>query len=1018
MKVIFPYFESGLPLRSRDLNAIYRRADEEVRDTRTCLHGMGIFYGLKVTMLEGGFIKVSSGAGVTSQGYMFCSLADRALGALNKDTSIQTVYFGTTSLTDILDKTVIDGALDSKITVDELNDKEIPPQGSASGLTALTLKDMAGKRLVIFFKIDTETLNGCANCEKGTKAGLTTEFLLVDDNQWLQLSFNCSTDSGSGTAVYEPVKLSLPRFALNDNCLTFNEITSVGSLSSAYAVATKSTIQNEVKRLIDHYSRLFNDNTEGSKNAVDALGQMAVNSQYHHDYWRLIVRAYNEFVSTTFAQSFAGLPPEGCFPKHLCLGRFNENGGFETENTRTKLYRPPFDDATDADFATAQTLYYRLMAVLKNQRLDKLPNADVRITPSRRATYPLRNQAIPFYLESTALVSTWQPDNPFKTAILSYDDTKRLQHQPYFDEADFYRIEGHVGMSYFDVKDALIGNNDNVTGLRGCLNLPFEVVFVTLQDNQRSDFMTLSRFAFDNNGLEHQGGVPAGGTFVVVLDNMSDERQLVVADFCLPYWWRKPFIKVVADFTVIQKGNTFVFDATPSQSANLLLWSVNGDQFKSADYNTDRLYQPKLDVSAEETFKHYFIKLEAFSEEGQRDVEITTVVIQRQVTIPDQVVASIRITSRKPLTNGENISFDSVDSKFAQEFEWFIDDAPKGKTTKMSFDFTFDNETQTSKSFLVKLLARNTTSKREDVEEITITIERQLIQKQEAIPEPIFAIIDRTNIIVNESSVGQKVFFVNNSVNASSFIWQPFEADGIKEAGIAVPKSTLETFSQDFIFDNLNQQNKTYVMRLAAIRGALSKSAQLNVTIQRQPVIVRGTDVTPTPEGNVRGLLAEEETPSVVEPAAALKELRTRQRDYRTALEIAAVAEPKAKDDDKIYTALTFISGFQHDATKLEEQMGRWQEVIESALPSRKTSKINASQPAIVQNLVCFMFDKLTDLQAAGLSEKVRADVTAVMETLKAYKNLNINALKEAWQAEAIRTAENSATVDSLLSLF
>jgi hypothetical protein len=46
MKVIFPYFESGLPLRSRDLNAIYRRADEDVRNTRTCLQGMGIFYGV------------------------------------------------------------------------------------------------------------------------------------------------------------------------------------------------------------------------------------------------------------------------------------------------------------------------------------------------------------------------------------------------------------------------------------------------------------------------------------------------------------------------------------------------------------------------------------------------------------------------------------------------------------------------------------------------------------------------------------------------------------------------------------------------------------------------------------------------------------------------------------------------------------------------------------------------------------------------------------------------------------
>jgi hypothetical protein len=1021
MKVIFPYFESGLPLRSRDLNAIYRRADEDVRNTRTCLQGMGIFYGLKVTMLNGGFIKVSSGAGVTSQGYMFCSLSDMKLGMFKKGASIPIDSFGTKPFTDILNKTTSGTTVTTvspRISVDELEYKEIPPQGDVVGLTPFTTDDIKGKRLIIFFKLDTETLSGCANCEKGTKANVVTEFLLIDDTQWRLLTFNCLTDSGSGTAAYEPDKLSLPRFALFDNCLTFNQIGSIDALNSAYAVSTKSNIQTEVKRLIDHYSRLFNDDTEGSKKAVDAIAAIATNSQYHHDYWRLIVRAYNEFVSTAFAQSFAGLPPEGCFPKHLCLGRFNEIGVFETENTRTKLYRPPFDDATDADFATAQTLYYRLMAVVKNHRLGNLPNAEVRITPSRRATYPLSKQAIPFYLNSTALVLTWQPDNPFTTAILSYDDTKRLQHQPYFDEADFYRIEGHVGMSFFDVKDALIGNNDNTTGLRGCLNLPFEVVFVTLQDNQRNDFMTLSRFSFDNNGLEHQGGVPAGGTFVVVMDTMSDERQLVVADFCLPYWWRKPFVKVVADFTVIQDGNTFTFDATPSQNANILVWSVNGAQFKSADYQIDRLYQPKLDVSANENTKHYFIKLEAFSEDGQKDVEITTVVIQRQVTIPDQVVAVIKITSRQPLDNGETISFDSVDSKFAQEFEWFIDDDSRSKTTKMSADFIFDNETQTSKSFLVKLLARNTTTKREDVEEITITIERQLKQEQEAIPEPIFAIVDRTNIVNDAGIVGQKVSFVNKSVNAASYIWQPFEADGIKAAGIAVPKNSLETFTQDFLFDNMVQTSKTYVMRLTAIRGALSKSAQQNVTIQRQPVIVRLTDVPPTPDVNVRGLLTEEEPPSVVEPAAALKELRTRQRDYKTALEMAAVAEPNAQTDDKIYSALTFISGFQHDATKLEEQLARWQQVIEAALPTRNTSKVNASQHAIVQNLVCFLFDKLSDLQASGISEKVRADVTAVMETLKSYKNLNIKALKEAWQVDNIRTAENSATIDVLLSLF
>ena len=45
------------------------------------------------------------------------------------------------------------------------------------------------------------------------------------------------------------------------------------------------------------------------------------------------------------------------------------------------------------------------------------------------------------------------------------------------------------------------------------------------------------KFVFQNPGLEHLGGVPAGGTFVLVYSASDDaDKRLVKADFCLPYY--------------------------------------------------------------------------------------------------------------------------------------------------------------------------------------------------------------------------------------------------------------------------------------------------------------------------------------------------------------------------------------------------------------------------------------------------------------------------------------------------
>ena len=54
------------------------------------------------------------------------------------------------------------------------------------------------------------------------------------------------------------------------------------------------------------------------------------------------------------------------------------------------------------------------------------------------------------------------------------------------------------------------------------------------QVRKRSVFQ---KFVAENPGLEHLGGVPAGGTFVLVYSASDDpEKRLVKADFCLPYY--------------------------------------------------------------------------------------------------------------------------------------------------------------------------------------------------------------------------------------------------------------------------------------------------------------------------------------------------------------------------------------------------------------------------------------------------------------------------------------------------
>src|SRR5215831_11608027 len=76
----YPVFEANQVLTSLHLNEVFDYLDQQERQTRSHLIGIGIICGLEIK-LSGGVIALSKGCGVTSEGYIIIEPADVSLVA-------------------------------------------------------------------------------------------------------------------------------------------------------------------------------------------------------------------------------------------------------------------------------------------------------------------------------------------------------------------------------------------------------------------------------------------------------------------------------------------------------------------------------------------------------------------------------------------------------------------------------------------------------------------------------------------------------------------------------------------------------------------------------------------------------------------------------------------------------------------------------------------------------------------------------------------------------------------------
>jgi len=212
---------------------------------------------------------------------------------------------------------------------------------------------------------------------------------------------------------------------------------------------------------------------------------------------------------------------------------------------------------------------------------DAIPRFNqLKITPSKGYQFPLSERSIPYYyplLQHPQSLqhywNQWRSRSRSTNRLLSYHATDMPADFPSYSRLraivrplyytleayDFYRIEGHIGREEVYLYPPESKENEVPYKVEQALrflvqkhNLDFELLVLEIKDGLTAAY-SLSKPSEANSrgkssganssqerlvnsfktailGAEHLGGVPKGGTFILVLDD-----GVAAADFCLPY---------------------------------------------------------------------------------------------------------------------------------------------------------------------------------------------------------------------------------------------------------------------------------------------------------------------------------------------------------------------------------------------------------------------------------------------------------------------------------------------------
>ncbi|MEM9337731.1 MAG: hypothetical protein AAGA66_03325 [Bacteroidota bacterium] len=579
-----PVFEGSQVLTSDQLNSMFGYLDQRDRYTRSRMIGIGIVCGLHVSV-SGTDIIISKGMGITSDGYLIkvdeeIKLKHRRQYNLPSDT----VYEGFGKYDD-------NNIFSQGVIVDELLETEPADSDSLVDTFAIDGGFLSGKYILLFmecFDIDPRSCFSKKCEDLGKTRTFTLRVLAVDQTNLDQVLGFCDdagrADYGDdslanlgvvGNPFHEAsslpyIDLKKPQFdpknnesriysyftdqyknVLKDTSVDGQNILALlfgtgladnnspgderGVLHETYQV-----FEPLLKEAYNHQNPLSLD-SEGildtAKTDIYSLLEEnePIGIQYLYEYFQLLIKAYEEFVSEA-SQLVSQCMPRKYFPLHIMLGKVTFDDLKETDEWnslgesryRHQFIQPKVLNSQNLLMKKVISLHKRLVLMVEKFDISRIGEAvqppqtesidaliaknsslTVKITPDRN-TGPLGGSTIPMYFHATAKGTTegvrsttleqeWNFDRTIVSRgqigirnlrVLSYERNEITPTAPtvsdptsitaplLYDTTGYsYRIDGLFGDPYqIDPHDTL----DDERSLRDTFHLPFEVLKVQL----------------------------------------------------------------------------------------------------------------------------------------------------------------------------------------------------------------------------------------------------------------------------------------------------------------------------------------------------------------------------------------------------------------------------------------------------------------------------------------------------------------------------------------------------------
>ncbi len=587
----YPVFVPNQVLTSQQLNGVRTYLDDQTRLSRTKLTGTGIIGGFKVTYNKSaGTITISEGIGISSDGFLL--VMDKPMeytdyGSFENKAKYPPwgKYEGepapTTRYIELKEKA---GKPIHELTPELLHNKIVVLYmeclEKVSESCTIDNADQAGKSMNYHLKallVNVDELKPFYNSQ-----------YLIDDQTSLKIKRLNSVLTLD--KITDRTLLQNTYYSIIDSHRT--------KLGNALLKAYKnyhSLLGLKYALGKEGFDDLIDDcllkNTE-LKHGINKLSNQGASKhpypyQYVFAYLRDLTHTHQEFIQTASRLNTHVLKNDLSFPKHLMLGRLRTNiddikdfEGLSAAMLVEKINLKGYDeyrqyflqscitDQADIIVFKAQLLFRKIIEMIECFKIPENPELLTLATPGGSKSGSA-DQPIPYYYNLNDHLNTkkyprladyWDATLTLEAAVhqnLSYhfleantitdtnfttwkkevlSDTAKNPFDYDGCDFEFYRIEGHLGKPLKTVFEDL-------QAIKRDHNIRFNIAVLRFTPPSAEDFKEeaypFGAYAFVDfvkkyPGMEHQGGVQKGGTFILLIERI-EETDTVIADFCLPY---------------------------------------------------------------------------------------------------------------------------------------------------------------------------------------------------------------------------------------------------------------------------------------------------------------------------------------------------------------------------------------------------------------------------------------------------------------------------------------------------